>query len=59
VVRNGQITFCFKTNLNPTGHDEFTAHHAHHGDAVKDVAFTVDDSAGIFNKAVSRGATPV
>lgn len=26
---------------------------------MKDVAFTVDDSAGIFNKAVSRGATPV
>jgi 4-hydroxyphenylpyruvate dioxygenase len=30
-----------------------------HGDGVKDVAFTVDDSAGIFNKAVSRGAVPV
>jgi len=26
---------------------------------VKDVAFTVDDSAGIFKKAVERGATPV
>jgi 4-hydroxyphenylpyruvate dioxygenase len=30
-----------------------------HGDGVKDVAFTVDDSAGIFQKAVSRGAVPV
>ena len=26
---------------------------------MKDVAFTVDDAAGIFNKAVSRGAEPV
>lgn len=30
-----------------------------HGDGVKDVAFTVDDVAGIHDKAVSRGATSV
>ena len=30
-----------------------------HGDSVRDVAFTVDDAAGIYNKAVSRGATSV
>lgn len=35
------------------------AHHAKHGDGVKDVAFTVDDSAGIYNKAVERGAQSV
>jgi hypothetical protein len=30
-----------------------------HGDGVKDVAFTVDDAAGIYNKAVERGAKGV
>jgi len=59
VVKNGEITFVFTSPLNPTGHDEFAQHLTKHGDGVKDVAFTVDDSAGIFNKAVSRGATPV
>jgi len=44
--------------LNPN-HEEFSAHHAKHGDGVKDVAFSVDDAAGIYNKAVSRGATGV
>jgi len=34
-------------------------HHAKHGDGVKDVAFHVDDSAGIYKKAVERGATSV
>jgi 4-hydroxyphenylpyruvate dioxygenase len=59
VIRNGSITFAFKSPLNPSGHEEFHAHHAKHGDGVKDVAFTVDDSAGIFNKAVERGAKAV
>lgn len=35
------------------------AHLSRHGDGVKDVAFTVDDAAGIYNKAVERGATSV
>lgn len=30
-----------------------------HGDGVRDVAFTVDDAAGIFKKAVDRGAKPI
>lgn len=59
VVKNGAITFAFKTPLNPTGHEDWYAQYAKHGDGVKDVAFTVDDSAGIFKKAVERGATPV
>jgi 4-hydroxyphenylpyruvate dioxygenase len=48
VVRNGDITFAFTSPLNPTGHEEFAAHMTKHGDGVKDVAFTVDDAAGIF-----------
>ena len=38
---------------------EMDAHLSRHGDGVKDVAFTVDDAAGIYNKAVERGATSV
>jgi len=59
VVHNGKVRFAFKTPYQPEGHEDFSAHHHKHGDGVKDVAFTVDDSAGIFSKAVSRGATPV
>ena len=59
VVTNGKVCFCFTSPLNPEGHEEFAAHHAKHGDGVKDVAFTVDDSEGIYKKAVSRGAKSI
>lgn len=58
VVRQNELTFVFTSPLNPD-HPEFSAHHAKHGDGVKDVAFTVDDAAGIYEKATSRGATGV
>ena len=35
------------------------AHVLKHGDGVRDVAFAVEDAAGIFEKAVSRGAKAV
>jgi 4-hydroxyphenylpyruvate dioxygenase len=53
------VIFSFTSPLNPTGHDEFNKHVAKHGDGVKDVAFSVDDSEAIFKKAVSRGAVPL
>jgi len=57
VVRNGEITYCLTSPLNPTEPNaEFAEHHAKHGDGVKDVAFTVDDATAIYNKAISRGA---
>ena len=59
VVKNGTICFVFKTPLNPSGHEEWYKEYALHGDGVKDVAFTVDDAAGIYKKAVERGATSV
>lgn len=59
VVKNGEVTFAFTSPLNPTGHDEFANHLAKHGDGVKDVAFSVDDSEGIYKKAIDRGATSV
>lgn len=57
-MKNNEITFVFTSPLNPN-HEEFSAHHAKHGDGVKDVSFHVDDAAGIYNKATSRGATSV
>ena len=52
------MTFVFTSPLEPN-HAEFSAHHAAHGDGVKDVAFTVNDATAIYNKAVERGATGV
>lgn len=62
VVRNKQgVTFAFST---PYHHDserqrEMNDHQSIHGDGVKDVCFAVEDCAGIYNKAISRGAKPV
>lgn len=44
--------------MNP-GNKEFAAELEKHGDGVKDVAFHVDDAAGIHDKAVERGAKSV
>ena len=44
--------------MNPGNH-EFAKELERHGDGVKDVAFLVDDSAGIHKKAVERGAKSV
>jgi 4-hydroxyphenylpyruvate dioxygenase len=52
------MLFAFTSALNPDN-QEFTAHLGKHGDGVRDVAFTVDDATGIYNKAVERGATSV
>ncbi len=41
--------------MNP-GNKAFAAELEAHGDGIKDVAFTVDDAAGIYAKAVERGA---
>jgi 4-hydroxyphenylpyruvate dioxygenase len=57
-VKNGKILFSFTSPLNP-GNEEFTESLNKHGDGVKDVAFTVDNCRGIYEKAVSRGAKSV
>ncbi|QKX58603.1 uncharacterized protein TRUGW13939_05728 [Talaromyces rugulosus] len=73
VVRNGDITFVLTSplrSLNPakivalsTEEQQLVAEiHAHlekHGDAVKDVAFTVDSVDAVFNAAVRNGAVVV
>jgi len=60
-VRQGKIIFVFHSALNPTGEasEEMGKALQVHGDAVKDVAFTVDDCRSIFKKAVERGAEVV
>lgn len=72
VVRNGSVTFVFTTpllsantnNPNITKEDKELLHEIHthleaHGDAVKDVAFRVDDVEAVFKAAVSAGAVVV
>uniref|UniRef100_A0A7S3U4Y6 4-hydroxyphenylpyruvate dioxygenase n=1 Tax=Strombidinopsis acuminata TaxID=141414 RepID=A0A7S3U4Y6_9SPIT len=58
VVRNGEIVYVLQSPLTVDA-KEFSEHHAKHGDGVKDVAFCVDDAAGIHKKAVERGAISV
>ena len=55
VVKNGKIVLAFTSALNP-GNAEFNKELERHGDGIKDVAFLVDNAAGIHDKAVARGA---
>lgn len=57
VLEQGKIRLVVTSPLGP---DTAIAQHVGlHGDGVRDVAFLVDDVAGAFEAAVSRGATPV
>lgn len=47
VVRQDKIFLVLQSPLNPD-EVEMNSHIAKHGDGVKDVAFTVDDTVGIF-----------
>lgn len=61
VVQQDDVVFAFTSSLNPD--DEFArevgAELTTHGDAVKDVAFRVDDCRAIYQKAIERGAVSV
>lgn len=72
VVSNGTATFVLTTPLRPLGDidesvseadriklEEAHAHLRRHGDAVKDVAFEVDDVHAVYDQAVSKGAVPI
>lgn len=72
VVSNGNVAFIFtsplhapnskKSNLSKEDMALLNEVHEHltaHGDAVKDVAFEVDDVASLYAAAVSRGARTV
>jgi 4-hydroxyphenylpyruvate dioxygenase len=71
VLRNGNVTFVLTSPLRslnqlskikPEEQDLLREIHAHlekHGDAVKDVAFTVDSVSAVFDAAVANGARVV
>ncbi|GAU98781.1 hypothetical protein RvY_09880 [Ramazzottius varieornatus] len=54
VVEQNKIRLVFQSPYEP-GHTRMTEHMAQHGDAVKDVAFAVDDLDGIVQKAKEMG----
>ncbi|EPQ31970.1 uncharacterized protein PFL1_00168 [Pseudozyma flocculosa PF-1] len=70
VVRQGDIFFVLTSPINGPGAyqtdvasevqelDEMHQHLTAHGDAVKDVAFTVDDARGIYDAAIKNGGRP-
>lgn len=61
VVKNGKTVLVFVTPLNNKSEfsKEHSAHVEKHGDAVKDIAFTVEDCTHTYNVAVSRGAKSI
>lgn len=70
VVSNGAITFVLTSPLRAPSTPDLTpderalveemyAHLAKHGDAVKDVAFEVDDVEAVYTEAVRNGAISV
>jgi 4-hydroxyphenylpyruvate dioxygenase-like putative hemolysin len=59
VVQHGSIVFVLSSPLVGSGDpeaDEMNAHIVKHGDAVRDVAFQVDDAWSVWKSAVMRGA---
>ena len=72
VISNGDATFVLTSPLRPSGvtHEnasteekqvleEMHAHLKKHGDAVKDVAFEVDDVHAVYEQAVAKGAASI
>jgi 4-hydroxyphenylpyruvate dioxygenase len=58
VLQHNRIFFVFQSALNPDD-SSLGSELVKHGDGVKDLAFTVDDCVGIYNRAVERGAKSV
>jgi 4-hydroxyphenylpyruvate dioxygenase len=69
-ISNGKVTFVLSSPLrDPASEDisdedrqllrEMVRHHAAHGDAVKDVAFEVDDVEAVYAEAIRNGAVGV
>ncbi|XP_004076648.1 4-hydroxyphenylpyruvate dioxygenase [Oryzias latipes] len=58
VIRQDKIIFQFQSPLNP-GNEEMGEHLIKHGDAVKDIAFKVEDCDFLVKMAKERGAVIV
>ena len=61
VVRQNNVVLAFSNLLQAQGgvNGEYAQYLGTHGDAVKDVAFAVDDCRGVFGEAKKRGAVVV
>lgn len=57
VLEQGEIRFVLTSGVRPAS--PVVAHHARHGDAVRDIAFRVPDARAAFAAAVAGGATPL
>jgi len=57
VLKQGRVLLVLETPM--TREHPHNAHLAKHGDAVKDLAFTVDDARAAFAHTTDRGAAPV
>ncbi|XP_062262155.1 4-hydroxyphenylpyruvate dioxygenase [Platichthys flesus] len=57
-IRQDKIIFVFASALNP-GNEEMGEHFIKHGDAVKDIAFQVEDCDFLIKTAKERGAVVV
>jgi 4-hydroxyphenylpyruvate dioxygenase len=58
VMTQGRVNLVLTASLDPR-ENEIGRFLARHGDAVRDLAFEVDDAEECFNLAVARGAEPV
>ncbi|KAM9333568.1 LOW QUALITY PROTEIN: 4-hydroxyphenylpyruvate dioxygenase [Pholidichthys leucotaenia] len=58
VIKQDKIIFAFESPLNP-GNEEMGEHLIKHGDAVKDIAFQVEDCDFLAKTAKERGAVVV
>lgn len=59
VVKQNKIFYVFSSMLEPDNPEEIGKFLSKHGDAVRDIAFTVEDLDAIFKAAKDRGASVV
>jgi 4-hydroxyphenylpyruvate dioxygenase len=60
VVRNAEgTTFVFCSVYHKDSSEEMNNHLINHGDGVRDIAFTVEDSRAIYGYAIKNGAISV
>ena len=58
VIRQKDVILVFTSSLQPVEH-EVSLHVMKHSDGVKDIAFEVEDTRALYEKAISRGAKSV
>jgi len=58
VVKRGECMFVFSSPYSGEAR-EMNDHIVKHGDGVRDIAFSVDDATGIYEKAIKRGAKSI